>query len=116
MSWERPPPGLARPLAPWIAELRGALRAIGRERVSWVNWWRSSSHNARVGGAPTSQHLLGLAVDVVPIEPRARARIAQALRTAGLVVIDEGDHLHVQLSAAGTWDAVIARAKARGLL
>jgi len=116
VSWERPPPALAGPLAPWLAELRTKLNAaVGRERVSWVNWWRSSAHNARVGGAASSQHLLGLAVDIVP-EARARARIAQALRSQGLVVVDEGDHLHVQLSPTGTWNAVIARARARGLL
>lgn len=116
MSWERPPSALLGPLLPWVREFVAALRVVIGERLTWVNWWRSAAHNAAVGGDPHSQHLLGLAVDIVPLDQTRRARIAQALRSQGLVVIDEGDHLHVQHSPKGAWNAAIDRARARGLL
>jgi hypothetical protein len=69
----------------------------------------------RVGGSPTSQHQLGLAVDlVVPVS--RRAAVASRLRGAGVVVIDEGDHLHVQHSSRGVWDRTITRAAQLGLI
>lgn len=59
-----------------------------------TSWWRSRSRNAAVGGLPASRHLWGGALDVVPRIDRMRA--AERYRGAGLTVIDEGDHLHLQ--------------------
>lgn len=113
MSFQSPPAAVRRYVARWIADFDARLtRGVGSERVQLVNWWRSREHNARVGGAPRSQHLIGLAADLVA--PFSRARIVQALRSQGLVAVDEGDHVHVQLSPAGIWDrAIDALARAR---
>lgn len=58
-----------------------------------TSWWRSPSHNKAVGGLPNSRHLWGWAFDVVPVT----ASNVRALRGFFPVVVNEGDHIHVQL-------------------
>ena len=65
-----------------------------------TSWWRSDARNMEVGGAPYSQHLLGWAVDWALPRERHRAMVELA-REFGLVAIDEGDHVHVQMYPAG---------------
>lgn len=102
MALEAPPPQIFG-LVPqwywqqWIQALNFALRGIDAQPTSW---WRSLADNVRVGGASNSQHLVGLAVDFVfPRNQRTLAK--QRLRQVGFVVIDEGDHVHVQTFEAG---------------
>ena len=66
-----------------------------------TSWWRDETNNARVGGAPESQHLLGFAFDVDPGDLRESAQIALRLRSAGLIAVVESDHVHAQLFPAG---------------
>ena len=75
-----------------------------------TNCTRSTETNLRVGGNPRSQHLYGLACDLVwfgnprtwPVE-----RVRRLGATRGLVVIDERNrrgyrpHVHVQRYVAG---------------
>ena len=63
-----------------------------------TSWWRSARQNERVGGDAESQHLLGLALDLVSDEP---AELVASLREMGLTAVDEGDHVHVQALKAG---------------
>lgn len=58
---------------------------------------RTPERNARVGGVANSQHIPGTAGDVVFRDPQAKAAYMQAARSAGLEVIDEGDHVHAEL-------------------
>lgn len=121
-----PPAAIYVPLRRWVDEFAGKVRAgvtaYQRETgngVSPTSWWRSSAHNASVGGAPGSQHQLGLAIDLVPIAPDQAAQrvlLWRALSRAGLVAIVESDHVHAQNASAGIWDAVIAEAKRRRLI
>lgn len=67
--------------------------------VTVTSWHRTVSHNREVGGVESSQHLLATAWDVSGPDQGVYAARARA---AGLVVIDEGDHVHVQLFRAGT--------------
>lgn len=68
---------------------------------SVTSYWRTIDHNREVGGAAASQHLYGLAADVVGVPKRA---FVVAMRAVGLVAIDEGDHIHVQRFLRGTLD------------
>lgn len=119
---QRPPDALYEPLRRWIDEfvllVRAALTMYTRRggRVALTSWWRDIGDNARAGGHSHSQHLLGLALDVVPLAPGTPAQLAAAARAAGLVAIVEGDHVHLQKSPAGVWDRVVDAARALGYL
>jgi uncharacterized protein YcbK (DUF882 family) len=65
---------------------------------SVTSWIRSVKHNAEVGGAVNSRHILGLAVDVVLDEMTEdkKAAFMKDCRRYSLVPLDEGDHIHVQ--------------------
>lgn len=136
MTVRRPPVAL-RPLSPYYQDFlamltRGAAIYQGREpgaSLRVTSWWRDRAVNAAVGGAPTSQHLIGLAIDLQPTKPGADAaelaRLAGSLTAAfhgagvGMQAINEWSarrHVHVQKSPAGVWDAVIRAAAQRGLL
>lgn len=68
------------------------------------SWVRTAKRNASVGGSIYSQHLLGLAVDLVPDEPAKIPDIMRDARRLDLVPIDEWEHkkhIHVQAMKAG---------------
>jgi hypothetical protein len=62
------------------------------------SWYRNAADNIRVGGAQDSQHLVGSAVDLVN---EKAGQLAGELSGRGFVVVNEGDHLHVQAWPAG---------------
>lgn len=90
-------PPQAPPAAFWSHPQLGPLLRAFVQRVeaapsggTLTSWYRDPARNAAVGGAPRSLHLIGLAIDVA-------GGNAQAFRSVGLRVLDEGDHLHVSL-------------------
>lgn len=62
---------------------------------------RTRDHNASVGGVSHSQHLLWTAADLVPSDGdmEALAELARETQAFGYV-LNEGDHVHVQLARA----------------
>jgi len=93
LTWERWFPGFWRGFSNALsraAQQTGPLRA--------TSWFRSVADNASVGGDSHSQHLAGVAVDLVSGNP---AQAARALRAAGFFVVEEFDHLHIQTFPAG---------------
>ncbi len=101
MSLVPPPPEIAFPLAQWIPGIwpyfvSAANRGLRESGASPTSWYRSPARNDAVGGSRESQHLLGLALDVV-----GGADTAGAFRRAGFVVIPEFDHIHAQVYPAG---------------
>lgn len=88
-----PPPALrtAQVIA-FVRRVESAARYAGP--ISLRSWYRDPARNAACGGVPGSSHLRGLAMDIAAASP---ARAAAAFRAVGLRVIDERDHLHVQV-------------------
>lgn len=72
------------------------------------SWYRGADWNAEVGGAPDSQHLLGLAIDTSHATAASAKLLAERLRARGFVVVEKrsaatGRHLvHAQAWPAGT--------------
>lgn len=64
--------------------------------VVMTSWSRSPADNARVGGQANSRHLEGQGVDFV-VPQAQKAAWTQRAQAKGLQVIDEGDHMHVQV-------------------
>lgn len=101
---EAPPPLIGTLLRPWIDHLTGWLThgaqaaLIRGDDLVVTSWWRSAGRNRDVGGAQRSQHLIGLAVDIVAPDERFGDEVRD--RTP-LIVITEPDHEHVQLFPAG---------------
>lgn len=64
---------------------------------SVVSWMRSRKRNRDVGGVDYSLHLVGLAVDVEFDTDDDKVRGIHMAERLGLLAIDEGDHVHIQV-------------------
>ncbi len=73
-----------------------------------TSWFRTPDANRGVGGARESQHLFGLAMDIQTSKAGLRQTIGSA-RGVGLIPVDFGGYVHVQLFPAGA----LARAGVR---
>lgn len=65
--------------------------------VSVTSWWRTRARNDHVGGLPNSRHLDGIGADIELDPGQDRADVIATARALGLQVVDEGDHIHVEL-------------------
>ena len=66
-------------------------------RFSQTSGYRTTKRNQAVGGVPDSRHLYWLAVDVVLDDPLDTAAFVKEAVRQGLSVLEEGDHLHIQV-------------------
>lgn len=102
MSLESPPIGLVSRYEPVYLWLLPRLNFMFDRFPNAVptSWWRSELKNMEVGGATYSQHLLGWALDwaLPPGQNHDMVHLAEQL---GMVGVDEGDHVHVQIFPAG---------------
>lgn len=87
----------------FASRLIGAWDQVGRPSVTCSSWYRNPQQNRLAGGAPRSQHQLGLGVDIVG-DGRALRQMEHATRVWGLVPVMEPGHLHVQAFTAGSLD------------
>lgn len=97
----RVPPAMSN--LQWSAVISFVYRILSvpwREGCQLTSWHRSVVDNRRVGGHPQSQHLLGTAIDVWRMDGDYGYEMARCY-DAGLIPINEGTHLHVQLFPAG---------------
>lgn len=89
-------PAPQQPAGDWLA---GVSEAAPDARVT--SGLRTPEHNAAVGGVPTSRHLDGKAVDLVPRPGETMAELyARVRQVPGVKVINEGDHVHVQATGS----------------
>jgi len=65
-----------------------------------TSWWRSPASNLDAGGDPQSQHLFGLGMDFAGSQNALR-EVIELARGLGLVAVDFGGYVHVQLFQAG---------------
>lgn len=72
-----------------------ALRQLWGKPLKITSAARCKTYNAKIGGAPNSQHVLGKAVDVeMPIEDRwAFVRMAMSLSWTGIGIANSFIHL-----------------------
>lgn len=91
----------------WGAAVEAALVELDHGDVGETiitSWFRSPLENRRVGGHPDSQHLVGLAFDVVPgkgTSSLALNEAAQIFQGFGFTVDPGETHLHVQTFPPG---------------
>jgi len=91
----------------WAQAAEAALTRIDAGdfgETTITSWHRSPLENKRVGGHPDSQHLVGLAFDVVPGKGQnllALNEAAQSFQAQGFTVDVEPTHVHVQTFPAG---------------
>lgn len=64
---------------------------------------RTVAGNRAVGGVPNSRHLFGDAADFVPAQGQSMSQLYQQARRhfPGALVINEGDHVHVDQRGYG---------------
>ena len=80
-----------------VQQLEGARRLLGRP-IHITSGVRCPAHNARVGGARESAHMLGLAADLACPTPYDRYDLLMALLTMSFRRIGIGkDFLHVDI-------------------
>lgn len=106
MAFEHPPAELVAEIGPYIRQFLSIVDQALEPASTYLgtvltSWYRTPAHNQAVGGAARSQHQLGLALDFVFPSPSSREAAKRSLRLMGLVVFDEGDHVHVQAYNAG---------------
>jgi len=98
-----PPVDLVRKFLPFFRdELVPALQQLALlvPEAVFTSWYRDPINNARVGGAPNSQHLLAWAADAV-VPPESANRFIQIAEGIGFVVVVERDHIHIQAFGRG---------------
>jgi len=114
VALEAPPSDVASAWEPLISPfIHRAWIAYIRQPFVVTSWWRSFAENNRVGGMAFSQHLVAIAIDALPIGAGPapdRKDLVRAFQAAGLVAIDERDHVHAQLLTAGTLQRIVQRA------
>ncbi len=102
--WEKLFPGF---WSRWLGAADSALREIdaeGGDDVVVTSWFRSPFDNRAVNGNPDSQHLVGLALDIVPAQRNRSLLVNEAaakFAESGFVAVPFPTHLHVQTFPAG---------------
>ena len=81
--------------------LNALLELCENYKLSVTSWLRSKEHNAAIDGVPNSQHLKGLAVDVVLDDPTLALTFMQEAVHFGLQATNEKTHIHVQAPRQG---------------
>ena len=67
-----------------------------RFAFSVTSEYRTAKHNAEVGGVEETRHRVWMAKDIVLDNSAEEFAFTKEAKRQGLVVVAEGDHLHVQ--------------------
>lgn len=108
MAVQVPPPIFVAILsADFDRFLNAAWRVFNQTPFRATSWWRSVERNREVGGALYSQHLVGLALDVVPLPGATFREVRAEAIAAGLYAVVEPDHVHLQAWPAGRLESIL---------
>lgn len=101
-----PPPNWMRGFASFSFQNRINSAGRGVNNLTCTSWYRTPAENAAVGGHKFSQHQVGWAIDVTgPVTDQQW--FGKRARLAGLHVVHEDDHTHIQLVGAGVLQALL---------
>ena len=76
--------------------LDAMMQLASRHRFRETSGYRHPLANVRVGGKPFSAHQYWLGRDIILEPGESLEGTKESTRRLGLLLIDEGDHLHVQ--------------------
>ncbi|MDO7787107.1 D-Ala-D-Ala carboxypeptidase family metallohydrolase [Desulforamulus aquiferis] len=81
------------------------LRQLIGKPITITSGYRSPEHNARIGGAINSRHLLGQAVDIVVqgMNPVQVAKLAEQVGFRGIGIYDKDRFTHVDIGPSRRW-------------
>jgi len=72
-----------------------------------TSWTRCEEHNEKVGGSNNSEHLKGMAVDIVAISSTGRYLIISALLRAGFRRIGIAKNfIHAGIDSSKPWNCI----------
>ena len=95
-----------------LAQVLQKIRSRFGRPVTINSAYRTAAHNSSEGGSPTSQHLYGLAADIVVqgVTPKEVARYAETVLGAkgGIGLYQWGVHIDVR-SKRSRWDSTSGR-------
>ena len=95
-----------------LAQVLQKIRGHFGRPVTINSAYRTAAHNSRVGGLPTSQHLYGLAADIVvqDVSPKEVAKYAEQLlgTKGGIGLYPWGVHVDVRAKRS-RWDSTSGR-------
>lgn len=81
-----------------VATFLGKITSLAiKYPLSVTSWIRSPLRNITIGGHEFSLHMLALAVDIVLDDMGRKKDFIKDCRRIGLIAVDEGDHIHVQI-------------------
>lgn len=98
-----------------LAQVLQKIRSRFGRPVTINSAYRTAAHNSSEGGSPTSQHLYGLAADIVVqgVTPKEVARYAETVLGAkgGIGLYNWGVHVDVRAKRS-RWDSTSGRERA----
>lgn len=86
-----------------------------RNEVGWIrvtSWYRTPTHNAAVGGSPTSLHLLAAAADIEALEVSQTKLLEVCEKYRGRleeIITYEDGHIHVGMAKSFTLGKVLVK-------
>lgn len=101
------PPSVKKQLLRLAPALQALRNAVGPVRIT--SGYRCPAHNTAVGGAKASQHVLGLAADIVsrahtPAQLAAAAEAIPAFKAGGIGLYPSWVHVDVRTTGPARWD------------
>lgn len=104
-----PPPSAVKSMEILIDRLLDPIREKWGSPITVTSGYRCKALNRAVGGAASSHHLIGMAVDITAGDQRRNARLYHLIRTAGFpftqLIWEKGDDsgpqwIHVSFNPA----------------